>query len=311
MIKKHIPGLSKKEQLQARADNRLHKFLLADGQLRGAILQATHTVKEMRLNHELGILETLVLGHSYMGVSLMAGDLKGHDRIAFRIECSGPLKGLSVEATATGEVRGYLKTNPIPIDKPLESFDLTPFFGNGLLIVTRYPQNAKQPYVGQVHLVDGSISINLAHYYSSSEQTPTAFNLSVKFDPEGNVLGAGGLLVQAMPDADPDLIKQLDQVVRNLPSIGETIAAGQSPGEFVLTHFLDLKPKLLDTRRVEFFCPCRKETVAGVIKRVSKDELKDIAENGPFPLATRCHNCNTVYQFEKEELLEFYKNSAE
>ncbi|MCK7512368.1 MAG: Hsp33 family molecular chaperone HslO [Desulfobacterales bacterium] len=58
-----------------------HVFMLAGGAVRGAILHGTRMVNEMRANHELGILETLTLGRAYLGVALMAADLKGSDRV--------------------------------------------------------------------------------------------------------------------------------------------------------------------------------------------------------------------------------------
>ena len=59
MIKKKPYGTTLKEQLLASANDRLHKFLLADGAIRGAILNGIWMVNEMRINHELGILEIL------------------------------------------------------------------------------------------------------------------------------------------------------------------------------------------------------------------------------------------------------------
>jgi molecular chaperone Hsp33 len=41
-------------------------------------------INEMRANHELGILETLVLGRAYLGAALMTGDLKGMDRLSIK-----------------------------------------------------------------------------------------------------------------------------------------------------------------------------------------------------------------------------------
>lgn len=306
MIKKKLPGLSKKEELLARANNRMHKFMLADDQVRGAILHATHMTREMRLSHDLGILETLALGHAYMGVSLMTANLKGDDRIAFKIECSGPIKGLSVEATAHGEVRGYLKNNPIPIDKPIESFDLSPFFGAGFLVVTRFPEYARQPFVGRVDLKYGRIAADLSNYYLTSEQIPTAFNLSVKFDRDGNVTGAGGLFLQAMPNADPGIIAILEQNVYHLPSIGQAYADGQAPENFLDAHFSQFSARILSEQRVEFFCPCQKETISSVLAKMPVDDIKDMIDHGPFPIETRCHNCNTTYAFEKQDLETIY-----
>ena len=87
MIKKPIEDESLKERLLASAKDRLYTFLLADGKIRGAILHGSRLVKEMRINHELGILETLVLGRASLGAGLLSANLKGTDRASTKIEC--------------------------------------------------------------------------------------------------------------------------------------------------------------------------------------------------------------------------------
>jgi molecular chaperone Hsp33 len=306
MQKRKLYGGTLKEQYLASARDRIVTFMLADGQVRGAILNGTRMVNEMRSNHELGILETMVLGRAYLGIALMAAGLKGSDRVAMQINCSGPIKGLSVEANAFGEVRGYLKQVPIPIDKPLEDFDLAPFFGAGLLSVTQTLQDAKQPFTGQVELRHGNIAQDLAHYYLTSEQVPTAFNLSIKFDKDGEVTGAGGLFLQAMPQASERLTTELEERVRQIPSLGDVFSGERTPETVATESFGSYSLKILSDRRVEFLCHCNRERLANLLRMLPIDELKDMREKGPFPLEMRCHNCNTPYAFSREEIEEIY-----
>ena len=292
----------------AGARDRLHNFIVADGAIRGVIMNGTRMVNEMRANHELGILETLVLGRAYLGVGLMSADLKSNDRVSLNIDCSGPIKGMVVEANAFGEVRGFLKRVPIPIDKPMESFDLSPFFGAGFLSVTKYLEDAKQPFTGQVMLEYGNIAKDLANYYLTSEQVPTAFNLSIKFDTDGRVTGAGGLFLQAMPQADEDLAGSMEARVTALPSLGE-VFSGQGdhdPQALVDEAFKDYSPQFLANRRIEFMCHCNREKVHNLLTVLPIDELKDIRDNGPFPVKINCHYCNTPYQFEEEDIRQIY-----
>ena len=306
MIKKKQYGDTLKEKLLASAKDRLHKFLLADGAIRGAIMNGTRMVNEMRTNHGLGILETLVLGRAYLGVGLMAADLKSNDRIGIKFDCSGPIKGLVVEANAFGEVRGFLKQVPIPIDKPMESFNLSPFFGAGFLAVTKYLEDAKQPFTGQVILQYGNIAKDLANYYLTSEQVPTAFNLSIKFDTEGQVTGAGGLFLQALPQANDDLTAGLEKRVITLPSLGEEFTADSDPVSLVDEAFRDYRPRFLANYRIEFMCHCNRERVRSLLTLLPIDELKDIRDNGPFPLEMNCHYCNTHYHFSRQDIQEIY-----
>jgi len=306
MQKKKPYGNTLKEQLRAGARDRLYNFILADGAIRGVIMNGTRMINEMRANHELGILETLVLGRAYLGAGLMSADLKSNDRISIKIDCSGPIKGLVVETNAFGEVRGYLKQVPIPIDKPMESFDLSPFFGAGFLFVTKYLEDAKQPFTGQVMLKYGNIATDLANYYLTSEQVPTAFNLSIKFDKQGQVTGAGGLFLQAMPQADDELAGNMEDRVTSLPSLGEVFTEDKDPEALVAEAFKGYSPRFLANRRIEFMCHCKPERVRNLLMLLPIDELKDIRDKGPFPVEINCHYCNTPYKFTREDIREIY-----
>ena len=306
MKKKKPFGETLKEQLQAGARDRLHNFMLADGAIRGVILNGTRMVNEMRANHELGILETLVLGRAYLGAGLMSADLKGSDRIGLKIECSGPIKGLTVESNAFGEVRGFLNNKSIPVEKPLEDFDLSLFFGAGFLSVTRHLKEAKQPFTGQVILKYGNIAKDLAYYYLTSEQIPTAFNLGIKYDRQGHVTGAGGLLLQAMPGADDTIIADLENRVSHFPSLGVLFSHDHDPKDTIRVEFDRYGPKFLSERRIEFMCHCNRDRLKSLITLLPIHELKDIRENGPFPLELRCHFCNTPYLFSKEDIRKIY-----
>ena len=302
MVKKKPYGNNLKAQLKNAAKDKLFHFTLSGDTIRGAILHGTRMINEMRANHALGILETLVLGHAYMAGALMCANLKGDERIGLKIDCSGPIKGLFVEANAFGEVRGYLKNVPIPMEKPLENFDLSPFFGAGFLSVTKTFRNAKQPFTGQVQLMYGSIAKDLAYYYLTSEQTPSVFNLSIKFDPEGNVSGAGALMLQIMPDADEMTVDNLETMVSLLPSIGTAFAGGEEPKTLVTDTFKRLNPKFLGDHRIEFMCHCNHEKVENMLGMLPKPDLKDMLEKDPFPVEIKCHHCATPYLFGKEDI---------
>ncbi len=299
MIKKKIYGDSLKKRLMDHAKDRLHNFVLADGSVRGVVLRATRMVHEMRVNHELGVLETLVLGHAYLGCGLMSANLKGEDRISLEIDCTGCIQGVSVETNAFGEVRGYLKNVPIPVETPLTDFNLSPFFGAGFLSVTRYLQDGKQPFTGKVALAYGNIAQDLAYYHLTSEQTPTAFSLSIQFDADGQVSGAGGLFLQALPGAADCLVARIETLVAGLPSLGVLFSGDEDAQSVITEAFGSLRPRFLGSRRVEFMCHCRPDRVRTMLLMLPLEELQDLQANGPFPVEIRCHNCNTKYTFEK------------
>ncbi|PKN16758.1 MAG: protein HslO [Deltaproteobacteria bacterium HGW-Deltaproteobacteria-3] len=285
----------------AGADKRI-RFLLGEKGVRGVLVRGTVLVSEMRARHGLGLLETLVLGHGCLAALLLATSLKGEkDRIALRIECSGPIKGLVAEANGAGEVRGYLRQNPIPLEKPLESFDLSPFFGAGFLSVSTYPESASQPFTGTVMLEHGNLALDLSHYFQTSEQTPTAIALSIQFDSEGLVVGAGGLLLQAMPGARPELMAELEERIAGLPSLGRYCAEGGEPEDLLAKEFAAFTPEILTATPVAFACPCSREEIGGRLLTLSEKDLDEL-RSGPFPVEACCHYCNTTYLFERQDL---------
>ncbi|MHB1014795.1 MAG: Hsp33 family molecular chaperone HslO [Desulfurivibrionaceae bacterium] len=282
------------------------RFLLGGKAVRGVLVQGTGLVKEMRTRHGLGLLETLVLGHGCLAAALLATTLKGNkDRLALRIECSGPVKGLVAEGNAAGEVRGYLRQTPIPLETPLDSFDLTPFFGAGFLSVSTHLEGGSQPFTGTTMLEYGNLALDLSHYFQTSEQTPTAIALSIQFDGEGLPMGAGGLLLQAMPGARPELMAELEERIAGLPSLGRYFGEGGGVETFLAEQFAAFQPELLTTAPVLFACPCSKKDLGGRLLTLPEKDLDEL-RSGPFPVEACCHYCNTTYLFDRQDMEELW-----
>ncbi|HOV38926.1 MAG TPA: Hsp33 family molecular chaperone HslO [Spirochaetales bacterium] len=290
-------------------EDKLYPFILEGVNLRGVIVYGTRMVLSMRANHELGPLETLLLGHAYLGAALVSASMKGKDRMRLLVECNGPARGASVEANALGDVRGYLLHNPIDLEEaPLDDYHLENLWGAGTLTLTRYPEGSRTGFTGKVELEKGSLAMNLARYYLRSEQTPTAFVLSIKFDRFGKVLGAGGLFLQTLPGADPQVLEEVENRLVSMQSVGSALMEGKKPEVFLEENFGKFFPRLLESRQVRFFCPCSAGRFSGFLQALPLNDLEDIASEGPFPLRTTCHNCNTTYEFSREEILRLLRN---
>lgn len=303
MIKKDVFNKDVKAQFKASAKDRIYRFIMADKMIRGAVVHNTRMVNEMRANHELGPLETLVLGQAYIAASLLCSSLKDkNDRVSIDIQCSGPVKGLDVESNVFGEVRGYLKTRQIKVTHPEKIKYLSTLYGAGFLTVTKYLENYPTPYSGKVALEHGSIAEDLANYFLVSEQIPTGFNLSVFFDDKEEVRGSGGIFLQALPGADASRVIEAEKMIQGIDSLGNLFANGHSPEEIINREFSSLEPRFLSNSRVEFFCRCSKDRMEGYLKSLPDKEKRDIMENGPFPLELRCHHCNSVYHFSEDDL---------
>jgi molecular chaperone Hsp33 len=196
-----------------------------------------------------------------------------------------------------------LKTRHIAVKHPDKIKFLSTLFGAGFLTVTQYLEAADHPYSGQVALEHGSIAEDLAHYFLVSEQIPTGFKLSVFFDDEEQVRGAGGIFLQAMPGVDPGRVAEAEKIIQGIDSLGELFATGHTPEAVIQQIFSSLEPKMLHSNRVEFFCRCTQEKMAGYLKSLPANERSDMIKTGPFPVEIRCHHCNSGYVFTKQDLI--------
>ena len=322
MIKAEITDKELLKHLDSIHKDEMTIFVMADGLVRGAFFNGTRLVNQMRANHHLGILETLLLGQAELCAALLIPTMKGREHLNFRYETNGPAVGFSVEADSTGYVRGQLLQNPIPLDAPLESWDLKPFFGDGTLTISRMGEGMKAPQVGMVPIVYKNISQDLAYYFDQSEQIHTAFNTSIQFDQKGRVTGAGGMFLQVMPkaggkaalkteqvensedrDAESEkLLIKVENAFRAMPSIGKWFADGGDMEDVIYGLFREFNPSAVLNRDVIFDCPCSAEYYAQHIKHMPKAELEDIIAHDPDPLEILCHNCASVYKITKDML---------
>ncbi|MCI6180610.1 MAG: Hsp33 family molecular chaperone HslO, partial [Treponema porcinum] len=114
------------EKINALPKDEMAVFVMADGRIRGALFHGTRFVNQMRAQHNLGILESLVLGQASLCAALMIPLMKGQEHLCWKYDVDGPVAGFSIEADSTGYVRGFLYNEHIPVDKPLENWDLKP-----------------------------------------------------------------------------------------------------------------------------------------------------------------------------------------
>ncbi len=299
-------------------------FVMAEGRVRGALFHGTHFVNQMRAQHKTGILETMVLGQASLCGALLLPTMKGREHVTWRYEIDGPAQGFSIEADSSGYVRGYLFTDVIPVEKPLESWDLSPFLGAGTLSMATMHEGDREPYTSSVAVDHKNIALDLAYYFNQSEQIQTAFNTGIQMDKEGRVIGAGGMFLQVLPEtggqfkgvqklgsqlntsadkkADADLIDRVELAFKTAPSLGQWFSEKGSIEDIVYGLFREFKPSIALHRDVRYDCPCNKETYINYIRRLPKAELDDMKVKGPDPLEVSCRNCGSVYHISLAEL---------
>ena len=322
MIKADITDKTLNEHFLKIEEDKLRIFTMADGRIRGALFHGTRFVNQMRAQHKLGILETYILGQASLCGALTIPMMKDMEHTLIRFEGTGPAEGYTVEADSTGYVRSYLDNEHIPVDKPLENWNLKPFLGVGNLTFSRIHKDDKFPQSSTVDVDGENIAIDFASYFVQSEQINTAFNSSIQFDKEGRVVGAGAMYIQIMPktggtaelgsqvdshqeeDADEeDLLRRVENAFKACPSIGQLYSEAEVDSEdIILGLFREFKPLITMKRDILFDCPCSKEYYIHHIRGLPAKDLEDIRQNGPDPLEVVCRKCGSKYNISVSEI---------
>ena len=308
MISRAIEDSELKEHITSLPPDGREVFLIADDTVRLSVVSATTMVNQMRANHRTGLLETYVLGQGYIAGALLSSAVKGNDRIQLGIECGGPVKGMYIEAWASGAVRGYLMNNPIPLEKPLESFDTSELYGPGFLTVTRILEGSRTPVSGQIMLQYGNLAADLEEYFQESEQTRTLFYTSIEFDRQGRVQGAGGIFLQALPGCSDETFGSLREKMKGIGGMGKSLAGGMTAAAYAASEFASYDPEHIGHTPIGFSCPCSKEHFSSYLRSLPDAEKSAMLE-GAFPLVLTCVNCGSEYSYTEEETKELFRGS--
>ena len=322
MIKKEIEDKELNEFLQTLEEDKLRIFTMAEGRVRGALFHGTRFVNQLRAQHNLGILETYILGQASLCGALTIPMMKDMEHTAIKFEGNGPAQGYSVEASSTGFVRSFLFNEHIQLDKPLESWNLNPFLGEGTITFSRIHKDDKYPQSSTVEVNSGNIATDFATYFAQSEQINTAFNSSIQFDKQGRVIGAGAMYLQIMPKTggtakvgsqvdshaeetaeDEDLLRRVENAFKACPSLGLLYSEKQVDSEdIIIGLFREFSPTISLTRDVIFDCKCNEEYYINYLRTLPKEQIEDIKKNGPDPLEIICRNCGSIYKIPVEKI---------
>lgn len=283
--------------------DRLIKALAKDGQVRIIAATTKELVNEGIKIHNCAPTAAAAFGRMLTAGSLMGAMLKSEqDVITIKIDGNGIAKGVTVTAYSDAHVKGYIG-NPkadLPVNE-LGKFDVGGIIGkNGSLVIIR-DFGLKEPYVGQVPIYSGEIGDDLAYYFTTSEQTPSAVGLGVLVDKDLSIKEAGGIIIQMMPDADEMLADLITYRLQDLGSITKFFSDGKTIDDMLNFLFSDMDLKILEEIEPKYLCDCSREKVEEAIISIGKKDLQEIYEEGKTE-EIRCNFCNKSYKFTHEEI---------
>ncbi len=274
----------------------------ANGQIRAFAATTRELVEYARNAHNTSPVATAALGRLLTAGTMMGVMMKGEDDLlTIKIECSGPIGGLTVTADSKGNVKGYAFNPEVMLPPNAKGkLDVGGALDLGVLSIIK-DIGLKDPYVGQTQLVSGEIADDLTYYFAASEQTPSSVALGVLMNKDNTVRQAGGFILQMMPGASEEVISGLERKLGEITSITSLLDAGNTP-EMILDHVLsEFGLEIMDKQPAAFVCSCSKERIEKALISVGKQDLQGMIDDGET-IEVNCHFCNKHYPITVEEL---------
>ena len=284
--------------------DKIIRCITSDGAVMASAIDASDIVFTAKKLHNLSRSATAALGRLLCATSIMGNMLKQKNAIInLRVLGDGEMGAVVAVGDSSGNVRGYVE-NPRVETAYYNSgkINVAQAVGkNGTLSVMR-DYGSGDPYIGQVELVSGEIAEDIANYYATSEQVPTVCALGVLVDKEdGEVMLAGGLLIQLLPGADEEAIEKLEQNVAQLDPVTTMLAKGMSILDICKTALQGFEVEVLDENPVNYVCGCSREKLERYFMTMSDDDIRSMADEKGEAEAV-CQFCNKKYVFSKDDL---------
>ena len=288
--------------------DKLVRATAAEGNIRIVAANTTNLVEKAHILHGTYPTATAALGRVLTAALLIGAGLKHQETVTIRVDGDGPLGILLAVAGNNGKVKGYV-SNPHVYIEPDETgkMDVGSAVGQGMLYVIR-DLKLKGVYTGSSPLISGEIGDDLSNYYYSSEQIATAIGLGVLIDKNTIVKGAGGYMVQLMPNASEEIISHIEQKVMSLGAVSSHIEKGKESIDIVKYICEPWDVVIHEEKEIDFECGCSKDKIEKIVISLGEEEIKDII-NKDQKAELVCHFCNKDYHLEKEKLLKLLESS--
>ncbi|MEM8997439.1 MAG: Hsp33 family molecular chaperone HslO [Acidobacteriota bacterium] len=294
-----LPLLSDAPDANA-ASGSLRLGVAGRGDLRWAVVDLTGPVEALRARLDLSPTAAVALGRSMVASALLLRfSTKMAGRLRFEVLGDGPLGRIYAETDSGGKVRGTVEHPHFPGFEP-GILEVGRAVGSGMLRVTQEFDGRRLPHVSQTELVDGEVGNDLVHFLFQSQQVQSAALLSVLPGASG-VAAAGGLLVEAFPQAAESTVGALESNIGALQPIGELLRRG-GDDELLTAVLGGLDHEELESYPLYYGCVCSRDGLLERLRTLPESDLLELG-NEEGEAVIECSYCLGETVFSISELL--------
>ena len=265
----------------------LQRFLFEHASIRGEMAHLDETYQTIIHQHPYPPRVKQLLGEALISCLLLAGSIKFEGDISLQFHGDKRLPLLLVQCDHQLQIRAFAK-----YQDDADGADYESAFLEGKMVLIINQDNQTQAYQSTVPIRSTSMSDNLTHYFSQSEQIATQVWLAVG---DGR---AAGMLLQLMPGQDTQGREQFWEYAVQL---GQTISEHEllTLDNPTILHRLyhETELRLYNARKVSFQCRCTPEKMKQVLTVLGEADVQQLIEEKGH-VDVRCDFCNQAYVFD-------------
>ena len=275
----------------------------------------TSVVNAGLTTHDTDPAAAMAFASGLSAAAAAAAMLDENERFSIRYEYPGSLRGMIIESSADGTIRG-VPFNPHPMDE--DGCEIGALFGDndGMVYVTSSDAEGKIINSGQTRAPLADPANDLAFFFCVSNQLETEIRTWAEYqpDPQRPVVRMSAVMLQAMPGCDLELFGQLRNALHGA-------AASESRKKLDLANEPEKSMKqflteLAYSANVENFdpekcvftigvkprwqCRCSEETMRRAMSVLGQEDLKKLFEERTNP-EIKCNFCCRSYRFKKDD----------
>ncbi len=243
-------------------------------------LESKDIVTEARRIHNTSPTATALLGRLLTGAALYSLTYRGTrpKLITFELLSDGPVKH-AVAQVKGNRLRGYVKNPEADADPRGGKLYVASIVGKGILRVIR------DNYVSEVPLVSGEVGEDIAYFFYQSEQRRTAVGVGVLVGEYGEVVSAGGFILEVLPDATE---KEITEVEEKLKGFSVSRFLQDKGVEDLFRYFGGEDAEVAEETDYRYDCWCTYEEVEKLVLMM-REEIKE------DKVVARCTFCKKEY----------------
>ncbi len=264
-----------------------------DGAFRVIALRTTDTCRECILTQRAAGDDARHLADVVTGTILVRLTMAPTLRVQGVVRSAGGRANVLGDSHPDGSTRGLLQ-------RP-EGARIS--LGRGALMQMMRTLPTGAVHKGVVEVPDGSVSGALMGYLSSSEQITSVAMVTSRFDADGALAGAGGYLVQLLPEVSRAPLAVMTERLDADFSAPDGVLAllAEDPATLMAEILYGMDFVQTQEASLRFGCQCSSLRVLSSLATLSKDDIRDLMSSEE-QLHITCDYCGQAYELSPKAL---------